>query len=165
MSTLRQLRNSAPSPDQARDLMDRAHAVYAITRSLDGLRLGNWTHPLISWLGNYDGLEGHIPPEDDPVINVRDLLARYLTQGRIEIGLIAVDLSTMRFLHHRAAWIDERKGQRRNWMPLQQPWLDFVTHGEVGDDLRLWQSEKPWPPSEQVRHHLLAGYVRQNGLR
>jgi len=165
MSSPRQLHDSAPRPQWDRDLMDRAHAVYAITRSLDGLGFGNWTHTLLSWLGNYDGLETRIPPADDPVLVVRDLLAGYLTKPKIDIGQIAVDLGKLAFLHHRAAWVNDQKGARRNWMPLQQPWLDFVTDGEAGDDLQVWYSEDPWPPAEQTRRHLLAGYVRMNGLR
>lgn len=162
MSSLRHFRES-PSP--GRDLMDRTHAVYAIARSLDTLGFGNWTHTLLLWLGNYDGLEERIPPTDDPVIAVRDLLTSYMTMRKVEIGQIAVDLGNLDFVHHRAAWIDERKGVRRNWMPLQQPWLDFVAQGEAGEDLRIWWSEQAWPPGEQLRRHLLTGYVRMNGLR
>jgi hypothetical protein len=165
MSNLRYLHDNAPLPAHGRDLMDRAHAVYAITRSLDALGFGNWTHTLMTWLGNYDGLEARIPPADDPVIAVRDLLAGYMTMRKVDIGQIAVDLGQLEFLHHRAAWVNDQKSTRRNWMPLQQPWLDFVTVGEADDDLRIWWSEYAWPPGEQLRRHLLAGYVRMNGLR
>ena len=162
---LRPLRENMPPTQPARNLMDRAHAVYAITRSLDRLGMSTWTHTMLSWLGHYDGLETRIPAGDDPVLKVRDLLACYMTQPKVAIGQLAVDLSQMEFLHHRAAWINDRARQRRHWMPLGHPWLDFIAHGEVDEELRIWWSEHPWPSSEEVRRHLLASYDRMNGLR
>lgn len=139
------------------------HAAYAIARALELLGMKQWTHTVLMWLGNYDGFEQHIPPADDPVVAVRDLLIGYLTRPtKVDVGQIHVDICQLAVLHHRAAWINERTKRHRNWMPLRDAWLDFVSHGEDDEQLRVWWSETEWPPKEQVRRHLLEGYVRMN---
>lgn len=151
-------------PKFGRDLMDREHAVYVIATTLDALKLGNWTHTLVTWLGNYDGLETILPEEHDPLICVRSLLGQYMLR-KVEIGRIAVDLCSQPFLRHRAAWVDVQGQTRRNWHPLKQPWLEFIDQHEPGEELRVWEGENAFPDPEELRLYLLGGYVRQNGLR
>lgn len=155
-------------PSQGRDVTDREHAVYSIVRHLDLLKLAGWSHTLLLWLANYDGFEVYMPDEDDPVKRVKELLGKYVTQGKTpEMGRIAVDLCAMPFLMHRAAWVTESvdRRARRDWMPLSQPWLEFVETRAPGEELHVWTSTNPFPPLEMLRHHLLKGYVLQNGLR
>lgn len=155
-------------PSQGRDVTDRQHAVYSIVRHLDLLKLAGWSHTLLLWLANYDGFEPYMPDEDDPVLIVRTLLGQYVTRGKTpEMGRIAVDLCAMPFLLHRAAWVAESSDRksRRDWMPLTQPWLEFVAACGPGEELHVWTATEPFPPPDVLRMHLLRGYVLQNGLR
>lgn len=150
-------------PRYGRDMADRGHAVFMIVGYLDGLRLSNWTHTLLTWLRHYDGLQYHLHEHDDPMVSVRQLLARYTMGGRpVTANRFAEDLCGLNFLKYRAAW--ERAGARRCWMPLEQPWLEFVDQGEDGEELLGWYSPEAWPPSDQVRLHLLGRFVRRNGV-
>lgn len=151
-------------PSCGRELMDRDHAIYTIATTLDALALGNWTHTLVLWLGQYDGLEQHLPPEHDPLLCVRQLLSQY-TLRKVEVGRITVDLCEQPFLRLRAAWVDDKASTRRDWLPLRQAWLDFIDHAEPGEQLRVWESDQPFPSPEELRMHLLSGYVKQNGIR
>jgi hypothetical protein len=157
-------------PSQECDVTDQRHALYAMVRLLDLLKLSGWSHTLLLWLANYDGFEAYIPDEDDPVVRLRTLLGDYVTRGKApEMGRIAVDLcdvQRMPFLLHRAAWVNDTQEQRtrRNWMPLQQPWLEFVAARDPGEDLHVWAACEPFPPPDVLRLHLLRGYVLQNRL-
>lgn len=147
---------------QTRDVTDRRHAVYAIARSLDLLQQPGWTHTLLVWLANYDGFEDYLPEADDPVLSVRNLLTSYVTRNRpLEMGRLAVDLCGMPFLNHRAAWVMESPDQRskRDWMPLTQPWLEFVSEQSAGEELRVWQAAEAFPPPDVLRSWLLNGFV------
>jgi hypothetical protein len=162
-----------PDPAQAqgwprfgRDIMDRAHALYIIANCLEALSLGSWTHTLVRWLGQYDGLEEHLPQDHDPLLSVRDMLSRHLTSGqRPEIGRIAQELCAMPWLYYRAAWLNTAQQLRRDWRPLEQPWLEFAKAEEGEDHMHFWQASDPYPSADELRRHLLAGYVRNNGLR
>lgn len=153
----------------SRDFMDRAHAPYAIARSLQSMGFSNWTHTMMLWLGNYDGFEENVPESDDPLLGLRQILAGYcLRKGQhrsIQLGQVAVDICKLPITHWNAAWAkpDGTLGER--WDPINVAWLEFLTQGDEGDHLRVWKSAEPGVLSDQLRHHLVASYVRQNGLR
>jgi hypothetical protein len=152
------LRDDSPRPDDRRDMMDRMHAPFAVVRSLDLLGLSAWSHRLLLWLGRYDGFEQRLAGEGDLLLAVRDLLAGYVARGaRVDARTVVGDLCRLEVLHHRAAWVNESKRQRRHWMPLQEAWLDFVTQGEPDDELRVWWSPQTWPAEDLLRRHLLGG--------
>jgi len=160
-------------PAYGRDMADRGHAIFMIVGYLEALGMSAWTHTLLTWLRNYDGLQAHLHDSHDPMVSVRQLLARYTMVNRVESPItaarFAADLSTLDFLRYRAAWSTTpfgslEPGPRRCWMPLEQPWLEFVTQGEPGEELIACYSPEPWPPSEQVRLHLLSRFVRRNGV-
>lgn len=152
-------------PAYGRDMADRGHAIFMIVGYLEGLDRSDWTHTLLTWLRNYDGLQFHLHEQDDPMVSVRQLLAGYTIVGRgaspVTAARFAADLSKLNFLYYRAAWSTTpwgslKPGPRRCWMPLEQPWLDFVTQGEPGEGMISSYSPEPWPPCEQVRMHLLS---------
>jgi hypothetical protein len=160
-------------PAYGRDMADRGHAVFMIVGYLEALGMSAWTHTLLTWLRNYDGLQWHLHEHDDPMVSGRQLLARYTMVNRVESPItaarFAADLSMLNFLRYRAAWSTTpfgslEPGPRRCWMPLEQPWLEFVTQGESGEHMIACYSPEPWPPSEQVRLHLLSRFVLRNGV-
>jgi hypothetical protein len=160
-------------PAYGRDMADRGHAVFMIVGYLEALGMSAWTHTLLTWLRNYDGLQYHLHEHDDPMVSVRQLLARYTMANRVETPITAArfasDLCELNFLKYRAAWSSTPfgspdNGTRRCWMPLEQPWLDFVKQGEAGEELICSYSAEPWPPSEQLRVHLLSRFVLRNGV-
>lgn len=163
---LSQWRDDVPEPHSGRDLMDRMNAPFAIARSLDLLGLASWTHVLLVWLGHYEGFEQRLQPVQDPLLAVRDLLAGYVTRSqRMDTGTIVGDLCQLEVLHHRAAWVHRAQRTRRNWMPLQEPWLAFLAQGETGEELRVWWSPDIWPSEELVRRFLISGYLRLDQQR
>ncbi|HET9645631.1 MAG TPA: hypothetical protein VFP68_20270 [Burkholderiaceae bacterium] len=162
----RLIRDDMPASDGRRDVMDRMHAPFAITRALDVLGLSAWTHTLLGWLGNYDGFERQLPSRLDPLLAVRDILAGYvMSSAPVKTGSIVVDICALEVLHRRAAWVNQAKRRTRTWMPLHEPWFDFVTQGEADEDLRVWWSSQPWPSEDLLRRYLLSGYLRMDSLR
>lgn len=152
------LRDDSPRPDARRDVLDRTHAPFAVVRSLDVLGMSAWSHRLLLWLGRYDGFEQRLAGDGDLLLEVRDLLAGYVARGaRADARTVMNDLCRLEVLHHRAAWVNEGKRQRRHWMPLQEAWLDFVTQGEADDELRVWWSPQTWPAEDLLRRYLLGG--------
>lgn len=165
-----------PSPSERadngkpnRDFLDREHAPYAIARYLQAMGFANWTHTMLLWLGNYDGFEAHIPQADDPLIGLRQLLAGYCVkkgrQTNIQLGQVAVDICKLPVVHWHASWFGRDGRELPPWDPINVAWLDFVTQGGEGDVLRVWKTPEPSINIDQLRHHLVASYVRQNGLR
>lgn len=158
------MQNEFPEPE--RELTDRSHALFVIVRSMQMLGFGTWTHIVLSWLGNYDGLETRIAAQDDPVLSVRELFLSYTTSHwKIDESTILVDLCQLNFVRQRAAWIDESRNIKRHWLPLEQPWLDFSTQGRPGEALKIWSCERSWLSVEQIRCYLVAKFIRLNGLR
>lgn len=163
-SPLHTLDRDSGWPSHGRDLTDRQHAVFAIVAHLESLGMSGWTHTLLSWLAHYDGFEDQMPDGDDPVVCLRELLARYIAQGGApEVTRVALDLCSMPFLFHRAAWIRETPTQttRRDWMPLSRAWLDFVKDQSPGEELRVWTASVAYPPADDVRDYLLQRYAAQ----
>jgi hypothetical protein len=141
-------------PHWGRDTMDHAHAVFCIARQLALLDLRDWTPTMVHWLGMYDGLEMHLPPEEDPFAAVLQVLTNFVmfshgstfnalqrNQRRATIVTVLLDLP---FMCWRASWGDQRMNKQRDWKPLEQSWMSFIESGERIEHLWLNKIEK-WP--------------------
>lgn len=145
---------------------DRQHALFRIVMGLDELGLATWTHPLLRFLGRYDGIE-EFAWDLDPVIAVLNIIDGYCAAGeRVRSGRVADDVVTLPVLLLRAGWF--KSGETRAvalWDPLEQSFLEFVEQSIHEAEWRLWRSEQPCPDAEIVKRYLLADYVRVNGFR
>lgn len=136
---------------QQRQTSDRQHAVFAIVRFLEALKLQGWTHVVMRWLGQYDGLECYMEPDAAPALQVRDLLACYVASGaRVFPKTIATDLSRLPFLHYQAQRMEE------DWNPLDTPFIEFAQTGAI----EVWRSSTPHPDPEVTQAWLLTAFVR-----
>ena len=94
--------NDLPPPIPPHQQEARTQAVVTIGHFLEGLGEPGWRSVLLCWLGRYDGLEVYLYPEDDPVLTVRDLLARYVEALRPpDPALLAADLAALPFCRFR----------------------------------------------------------------
>ena len=135
-----------------RRMSDKQHAVFAIARSLEALKLHTWTHVLLTWLGQYDGLECYMEDEDNPSFRVRDLLARYVATGtRVFPKTIAADFSRLPFLHYQA-----KLTNGVDWESLKIPFIEFAQTGNV----EVWRSSTPYPEPAMTQAYLLSAFVR-----
>ena len=86
-----------PSPDHYED---RRAAAATVKRLVDELHEPLWGDILLEWTSHYDGLERYLWPEEDPVMEVRDLLQRYVDAGEsLEPERFAGDLADLRFCY------------------------------------------------------------------
>ena len=65
----------SPSPGHYKE---RRIAAKAITRYLAQLHEPMWADILFDWTRRYDGLESYLYPEEDPVMEVCNLLQQYV---------------------------------------------------------------------------------------
>ena len=71
---------------------------------------------IADWLGRYDGLEGYLSAEDDPLVQVRNLLNQYVETGQpLEPEQFAGALADLRFCYCAAR--HDEGGAR--WDPLR----------------------------------------------
>lgn len=127
----------------------RTQAIVTIGHFLEGLREPGWRSVLLRWLGRYDGLEIYLYPEDDPVLSVRALLARYVeASSTADPARLAADLSALPFCRYRA-----KRGNEK-WQPLAEPFSSFCR----GTTVEVWESERPMPPREVLQDWLLAQF-------
>lgn len=145
---------------------DRVHAVFAIAHGLDAIGLATWTHPLLTLLGRYDGIEEYAW-DDDPVPVVLQLVEGYVAAGRpVSSGTVAEDLVQLQVLHYRAAWFKPGEVQAcLVWDPLTANFLQFIEQPVEGAEWRIWKVDEPNPDRDLVKRYLLADYVRVNGFR
>ena len=141
-------------PHWGRDTMDHGHAIFCIARQLSLLDLRDWTPTIVHWLGMYDGLEMHLPPEDDPfgavlkvlvdfVVNVRNVSTTTLQRTQRKAAIVN-DLLDQQFIFWRANWSDRRTKIPREWHPLKQSWMAFIESGETAEELWFHKTES-WP--------------------
>ncbi|MBC7501833.1 MAG: hypothetical protein H7315_15265, partial [Herminiimonas sp.] len=136
-----------------RDIGDPAHAIYAIARYLDALNLGHWAGVIIGWLGQYDGFERYDFEETWPVVQVRDMLASYVSTGqRLYPNQLVKALVALPFVYLGA----RHENIPGRWNPLQQPFIEFEN---LGPQVWVWQSEERHPPSEDTEEYLFSAYV------
>lgn len=141
--------NDLPPPIPSHQQEARTQAVMTIGHFLEGLGEPGWRNVLLCWLGRYDGLEAYLYPEDDPVLTVRDLLARYVEALRpADPAQLAADLVTLPFCRYRAKRNDEK------WKPLAETFSSFCR----GTTVEVWESERPSPPPEVLQKWLLAQF-------
>lgn len=123
---------------------------------------------MLLWLGNYDGFETQVPQSADPLIGLRQLLAGYCVKkghSNLQLGQVAVDICKLPIVYWHASWFSKDGQELSQWDPINTAWLDFQTQGGEADVLRVWKTPEPAINIDQLRHHLVASYVRQNGLR
>ena len=140
-----------------RHITDDQHALYAIARHLDALKLHGWCDVLLLWLSQYDGLERYLDLGESPPIAVRELLARYVANGqRLFPKTIAADLANLPFLHYRAKRIGA-SGDETYWEPLAMSFIEFAQGGDVA----VWHGEAPLPDTDVTKTYLLSSLVRR----
>lgn len=138
-----------PPPIPPHQADARTRAVITIGHFLEGLGEPGWRSILLRWLGQYDGLEVYLYPEDDPVLAVRDLLAGYVDLLEpLDPARLAADVSALPFCHFRA----QRGGER--WEPLVEPFTAFCR----GATVEVWESERPHPRREVLQNWLLVQF-------
>lgn len=138
-----------------RHLADNSHAVYAIARYLNILKLHGWCDVLMLWLGQYDGLERYLDPRESPPVAVRELLARYVASGQqLFPKTIAADLANLPFLHYRARILTDAEN---HWNPVETSFIEFAQNGEVA----VWWSDDPVPDPNVTKAYLLSALFRQ----
>jgi hypothetical protein len=136
-----------PIPPHQEDA--RTQATVTIGHFLEGLGEPGWRSVLLRWLGQYDGLEAYLYPEDDPILTVRDLLARYVESLEpADPVRLAADLSALPFCRFRA----KRGGEK--WAPLVETFTAFCR----GATVEVWESEHPHPRPEVLQNWLLTQF-------
>lgn len=128
---------------------DRRNAIQDVGRLLDLLRQPAWATVVLDWLSRYDGLECYLWPEEDPVIEVRDLLQRYVTDGKaLEAGQFSEALADLRFCYCAA----RHENSDVRWDPLHDVPFSAWT---CGKGVLVWDSPTPWPTREMIHAWLL----------
>ncbi|WP_407280383.1 hypothetical protein U5817_08325 [Aromatoleum evansii] len=141
--------NDLPPPISPLQQEVRTQAIVTIGHFLEGLGEPGWRSVLLGWLGRYDGLEVYLYLEDDPVLTVRDLLARYVEALRpADPVRLAADLAALPFCRYRAQRGDEK------WRPLAETFSSFCR----GTTVEVWESERPAPPPQVLENWLLAQF-------
>ncbi|WP_041645451.1 hypothetical protein [Aromatoleum aromaticum] len=136
-----------PIPPHQEDA--RTQAVITIGHFLEGLGEPGWRGVVLRWLAQFDGLEAYLYPEDDPVLAVRDLLARYVEiLEPVDPARLAADLSALPFCRFRA----KRGGEK--WEPLVESFSAFCR----GATVEVWESEHPYPRREVLQIGLLTQF-------
>ena len=157
-------------PHYGRSETDRSYAIFVVAAYLDALGLGQWTNNFLLWLGRYEGLEQYIEKkEHDPVISVRNVLAKHIIEGRGNVASkaerrallqdIARSILKQDFVYYKAFWGRDlvRRGGEKLWNPAKQSWLAFIEHHHPDDFfLNVWRSETP-NTSEDLLQAMLLG--------
>ncbi len=124
----------------------RTRAVVAIGHFLEGLYDPGWRNVLLRWLARYDGLEAYLYLEDDPILSVRNLLARHAeTLKPADPGRLAADLSALPFCRFRA-----RRSDGKRWEPLAESFTTFCG----GVTVEVWEAEGPHPRQDVLQSWL-----------
>ena len=113
-----------------------------IAQELMRRNMTNWIPVLDRWLGQYLGLEQHIPCEDEFPCNQVLQAIRKLPE-RVDDSTLAQHLSRLDFLCWRARHAD---GER--WQPLRETFLHFAARGQVY--CWQWDTERPEPPETEA---------------
>ncbi|RTL26863.1 MAG: hypothetical protein EKK47_20260 [Burkholderiales bacterium] len=152
--------------ERGRRRSDRTHAIFSIVRGLEAIGLATWTHPLLTFLGRYDGIE-EFAWEDDPIPALQQLVEHHAQSGcKVLSGTIAAEVIQLQVLHYRVAWFKAGEVQACSvWDPLETDFLDFIEDGIPGAEWRIWKTDEPNPDAELVKRYLLADYVKVNGFR
>jgi hypothetical protein len=146
-------------------LDDRMYMLLEVARLLESLKLSAWTHPLLIFLGRYDGIE-KISNVDDSIPALFNLMKQYAARGTsIPSGDVAVDVAAFQVVYYQAAWINLQSGlPAMVWDPLAMDFREFLGLAMENMELELWKDTEPNPDGDVVRRHLLANYVRVNGF-
>lgn len=139
-----------PPPIPAHQEEARTQAVMAIGHFLAGLYEPGWRNVLLCWLARYDGLEAYLYFEDDPILSVRNLLARYAeTRKPADLRQLAADLSALPFCRFRA-----RRSDGKRWEPLAESFTTFCG----GVTVEVWEAEGSHPRQDMLQSWLLAQF-------
>jgi hypothetical protein len=141
----------APSPTHYKE---RRAAAEQIAHYLEALHEPSWGPVLRDWLSRYDGLERYLWPEEDPVMEVRNLLERYVKDGRsLEPEQFAKDLAGLPFC--LAAARHDEGGPR--WSPFQDGQFKAWTRGRM---VKVWDAPEPQPTRDMIQAWLLLRFCR-----
>jgi hypothetical protein len=139
------VRPSQEHPFLGRDPLDHGCAIFTVIESLQQLGWESWTARLLSWLGRFEGLEGHMEEDCDPVLSVRQILLRHVAdQPRCEVaqkGLADATWHTIvaqPFVHMCCDWSIDGLRPRIRWNPIEHSFLQFLALGNANEDLAVW---------------------------
>lgn len=139
-------------------IQERSEAAEQIAQCLIALREPAWIDVIADWLGRYDGLEGYLWPEDDPLVQVRNLLNRYIETGQpLEPERFAGSLADLRFCYCAAR--HDEGGAR--WDPLRDDAFSAWTRGRI---VKAWDTAEPWPSRDLLQTWLLIRFCRARTL-
>lgn len=129
-------------------------AIMDIAKIFDQMELSLCTHPVIKWLGQYDGIEDHFNDDNYPVLQVRDYLAAHAKIGsKLDLRIILDGLAQLPFTFYRVA----ASITRRRWNPLVMSLHEFerdITAAQEGK-LMVWEGEDPAISSDMTVSYLL----------
>ena len=132
-------------------VQERQQATMTIALFLDALCEPGWRTVILQWLAQYEGLERYLWPEDDPVVQVQNLLARYAENGHLpEAETLAIQLSELPHCYYKATRIGVR------WDPLNQTFADF----SQGENVDVWSWPHPEPTTATVQSWLLLKFCQ-----
>ena len=145
--------SDAPPPIRPEQAEARQEGVTSIGHFLENLGEPAWRGVLLQWLGQYDGLEAYMYPEDDPVLAVRELLGAYVQQGRsLDPEAFSAELADLHFCYYRA----RRDGDRKKWEPMTESFTSFCQ----GVVVTVWQGAEPYPSRDLLQSSLLVRFCR-----
>ena len=161
-------------PNYGRDDTDHGCAIFTVAAYLEVLGLKNWTNNFLLWLAHYEGFERHIEETNDPVMQVRDVLVKYVIAGKrcsaenkAECESLLQDIARSilerDFMYYKAFWGDDPMfptGGKKFWNPAQQSWLSFLEHRPPDEDggevlLYMWKGDEPHTPLTLLQDILL----------
>lgn len=136
--------------------MDRGCAIFTIVESLQQLGLESHAAALLSWLGRFEGMEGHLEDDADPILCVRQALLQHVvdqpagrrrTQDQLDATWHDIVCTLMRqpFLHACVDWSTDGLRSRILWNPMEQKFMEFLGMGLPGEELSLWTPTRGTP--------------------
>lgn len=145
--------SDSPPPISCAQRQARGQGVIAIGDCLQRLGEPGWRGALLHWLGQYEGLETYMDPEEDPVLAVADLLRAYVEEGqRLEPQAFSAELADLHFCYYRA----RRDRDRKKWEPLVETFAGF----SEGLLVTVWQGLAPYPSRDLIQSCLLVRFCR-----
>ena len=145
--------SDAPPPISPEQHQARLQGVMTIGHYLESLGEPGWRAVLLQWLGQYDGLEVYMLPEDDPVLAAQELLGAYVQEGRsLDPAEFSADLADLHFCYYRA----RRDSDRKKWEPLAESFALFCE----GVLVTVWQGLEPYPSRDLIQSWLLVRFCR-----
>jgi hypothetical protein len=146
--------SAQPLPVSPEQRKERQEAAGSIRPLLEMLHEPLWASILIDWTRLYDGMEQYLYPEEDPVMEVRNLLQCHVDTGQaLEPDKFASELADLRFCYCTA----RRDEDGTRWDPFRDGAFAAWTRGKM---VTAWDASEPWPTRDMIQAWLLLRFSR-----